>query len=91
MGLSWGASATLGTLASGSGVSFSVLSLSEKFSAVLESSDEDSHLGKRDKWGRRDAADGIANGGEGVWGSDYRITELGKKATAEFKTSHPAQ
>lgn len=48
-GLSWGASATLGTLSSGSGASFSVLSLSEKFSAVLESSDEDWYLGRKDE------------------------------------------
>lgn len=47
MGLSWGASTTLGILSPGSGASFSVLSLSEKFSAVLESSDEDSYLGRR--------------------------------------------
>lgn len=46
-GLSCGASATLGTLSAGSGASFSVLSLSEKFSAVLESSDEDSYLGRK--------------------------------------------
>lgn len=48
-GLSRGAVATLGTRSSGSGASFSVLSLSEKFSAVLESSDEDSYLERRDR------------------------------------------
>lgn len=65
MGLSWGASATLGTLSSGPGASFSVLSLSEKFSAVLESSDEDSYLGRRDGWSG-DAADGTGHGGGGA-------------------------
>lgn len=54
--LSRGAAATLGTCSSGSGASFSVLSLSEKFSAVLESSDEDSYLERRDRWGGGDVA-----------------------------------
>lgn len=70
MGLSRGASTALGTLALGSGASFSVLSLSEKFSAVLESSDEDSHLGKGDGQVGRDAVGGTGMGwgGGGAWG-----------------------
>lgn len=59
--------AVLRTLAGGSGPSFSVLSCSE-FSAVLESSEEDSYL-RRDRRGHRWA--GCRRDQRGLWDPQY--------------------